>query len=333
MSVNWFRLRYILPKMPRVHSCVKSRWVTEKLVWMKAFEGGASVVDISSTFGVSRKTFYKWYTRYQECGVSGLMPIKPGCAPGSHPSRLSGQIIDQAISEYDDTGRGPRSIEEILAGKGVRVSHMSIYRHLIAKGKITPRKRKRKTKDARLHVADYPGQEAQIDVMHVDPIAGTGDEVGRSRKGFHYQYTLIDDCTRTQYATLFDRLSQNNTCEFLDRVITKSPFGLEKVRMDNGAEFQTKVKSFLKTRGITQIYNQPSRPDQNGKVERVHRTDTEEFYLRDDSEDFNQRKIRLNKYLIYYNNQRPHWGLGMDGKTPLSKLQSFHEYQSVTLIV
>lgn len=123
------------------------------------------------------------------------------------------------------------------------------------------------------------------------------------------------------------------TTLFLEEMFSKTPFVPAKVRMDNGAEFQTKTRDFLKSRKVDFIYNQPSRPDQNGKVERAHRIDTEEFYLKDQSKSFDERQSGLANYLSRYNNQRPHWGFGMDGKTPLEKLQSFKSYQSVTLIV
>ncbi len=171
--------------------------------------------------------------------------------------------------------------------------------------------------------------------MHVDPIAGTEDqseEKWRSRLGFHYQYTLVDDCTRIQYAKLFPKLSQENTCLFLEKVLTKTPFSISCVRMDNGSEFQTKTRGFLKQRHINFIYNRPSRPDMNGKVERTHRIDTEEFYLKDLSHTFEERQQGLNHYVHHFNNERPHWGKGMEGKTPLEKLQTFEEYKSVNLI-
>jgi transposase InsO family protein len=239
-----------------------------------------------------------------------------------------GKIIDL----YEE-GFGIRSTVHLLAKENIDLSHMTVYRYLVSRGKITPRHRRRRARVPKLHVCDYPGEEAQLDVMYVDPLMGTGDPQGKSRQGFHYQYTLVDDCTRTQYARLFPGLSQDNTCLFLEEILEKSHFPLNKVRMDNGAENQSKVRSFLKARRIAYIYNYPSRPDMNGKVERTHRIDTEEFYLKDASQTFEERKNGLAKYISFFDNERPHWGYGMAGKTPLEKLQSFKEYESVTLIV
>jgi len=317
-----------------MHNCIKSRWVEEKMLWVTAHEEGKSVTKIAQDVHVARKTIHKWLGRYQDLGIKGLMPQSPGAKTGTHPSALSRLIVARIIDLYEEEDYGIRSIVHLLSKEGINISHMSVYRYLVNRGKITPHHQRRR-KIPKLHVCDLPGEELQLDVMHIDPISGTEDNSKKwhKRTGFHYQYTLIDDCTRIQYAKLFTQLSQDNTCLFLEEVLSKSPFGVNRIRMDNGSEFQTKTRDFLKRRNINFVYNLPSRPDMNGKVERAHRIDTEEFYLRDSSRSFEERKEGLIKYICHFNNERPNWGYGMDGKTPLEKLQSFKEYQSVTLIV
>ena len=326
--MEYYHVRYILPKIPMMHACIKSRWVEEKMIWITAHDEGKTVTDIARSAKVTRDTVYKWLGRFELEGMKGLLPRKPGSVTGTHPLRIDHGVITEIIDLFENEDLRTREI-----GRRLRISHMTAYRHLIDKGKIKPERRRRRKKIPALHVCDFPGEELQLDVMHVDPLPGTEDKLGRSRKGFHYQYTLVDDCTRIQYTPLFPNLSQDNTCEFLELIISRSPFGFQKVRMDNGVEFQTKVKGFLQGRSINYIYNTPPRPDQNGKVERVHRLDHERFYLRDDSRTLEERRMGLARFLVYYNNERPHWGYGMDGRTPLAKLQSFREYQSVDLIV
>ena len=63
-------------------------------------------------------------------------------------------------------------------------------------------------------------------------------------------------------------------------------------------------------------------PRLNGKVERSHRIDEEEFYrlldgvVIDDAEVFNQK---LQEWEDFYNFNRPHGGL--DGQTPYDRLR------------
>lgn len=330
--MNGYRINYLWPKMPLMHNCIKSRWVEEKMLWVTAKETGKTVTEIASSAHVSRNTIYKWLERFEKGGVNNLVPQTPGAKTGTHPAAISRAIVGRILDLHEDDF-GIRSIVHLLSKEGINLSHMTVYRYLISRGKIVPRHLRRRAKVPKLHVCDLPGEEVQLDVMHVDPLAGAEDPRGKSRQGFHYQYTLVDDCTRVQYAKLFSNLSQDNTCLFLEEIMAKSPFPLNKVRMDNGNEFQSKVRAFLQARAISYIYNRPSRPDMNGKVERTHRIDTEEFYLKDLSRTFEERKLGLARYVSFFDNERPHWGFGMDGKTPLEKLQSFKEYQSVHLIV
>lgn len=328
--MNGYGIRYILPILPRMHHCIESRWVAEKMVWVTAHHEGQSITQIARSARVSRTTVYKWLDRFTTYGINALLPQRPGCTSGTHPSALSRSVVVRILTLHEEDDYGIRSIVHMLSKEGVYVSHMSVYRYLVARGKIVPHHRRRR-RIPRLHVCDVPGEEGQLDVMHVDPITGT--EVVGKRTGFHYQYTLVDDCTRVQYARLFPTLSQENTCTFLEEILTKTPFSIQRVRMDNGSEFQTKTRTFLTARHISYVYNPPSRPDCNGKVERVHRIDYEEFYLKDASDSLEERQTGLARYLHKYNNVRPHWGHGMDGRTPLEKLQSFTEYRSVQGIV
>ncbi|MBI2008178.1 DDE-type integrase/transposase/recombinase, partial [Candidatus Amesbacteria bacterium] len=265
--------------------------------------------------------------------LPGLNPRKSGCVTGTHPSLLDARVVARIIHIFDNEDDRIRSIVQLLGKQGITVSHMTVYRYLVSRGRIVPSHTRRRPKIPHLHVCDLPGEEVQLDVMHVDPLPGTEDPLGRSRQGFHYQYTVVDDCTRAQFATLTHKLNQDNTCEFLEETLDKSPFPIQAFRMDNGLEFQSKVRSFLQARKINYIYNRPSRPDMNGKVERVHWIDHEEFYSKDASTNFEERYSGLLKYIRHYNNERPHFGYGMDGKTPLQKLQSFPNYKTVTLIV
>lgn len=330
--MNGYGIRYIYPKLPLMHHCIKSRWVAEKMLWVTAYQQGKNISQISREAHTSRKAIRKWLGRFKEGGINSLFPRKPGARTGTHPSALEKNTVARILSLQREEDYGIRSIVHLLSKEGIDVSHMTVYRYLVNRGRLVPLKRKRR-RVPKLHVCDLPGEEVQLDVMHVDPIPGTEDKLGRKRTGFHYQYTLVDDCTRIQYAKLFTHLSQDNTCIFLEETLSRSPFQFQRVRMDNGSEFQTKTRSFLKARKINYIYNHPSRPDQNGKVERTHRIDTEEFYLKDLSRSFEDRQQGLVKYVSFFDNQRPHWGLGMDGKTPLEKLQCFSQYRTVTLIV
>jgi transposase InsO family protein len=108
--------------------------------------------------------------------------------------------------------------------------------------------------------------------------------------------------------------------QFADYLLDKFPFRIEAIQTD-GSEFQSAFHWHLADRGIRHIYIKPATPRLNGKVERSHRIDAEEFYRQlkgviiDDAELFNDK---LAEWQDYYKNHRPHGSLG--GQTPYERL-------------
>jgi len=104
--------------------------------------------------------------------------------------------------------------------------------------------------------------------------------------------------------------------------VTLSPAGLDIDWELNGAEFQSAFHYHVLDRGIGHVYIRPATPRLNGKVERSHRIDAEEFYrmldgvVIDDAGVFNKR---LREWEDFYNFNRPHGGLG--GQTPYERLR------------
>ncbi|WP_049785228.1 integrase core domain-containing protein [Mycobacterium marinum] len=91
---------------------------------------------------------------------------------------------------------------------------------------------------------------------------------------------------------------------------------------DNGAEFQSAFHWHVLDQGINHIYIKPRTPRLNGKVERSHRIDAEEFYRLLDGviiDDVNIFNAKLKEWQDYYNYHRPHGGL--NGQTPYERLR------------
>lgn len=132
----------------------------------------------------------------------------------------------------------------------------------------------------------------------------------------------VVDCTRIRVLRIYDRLNQTTAIRFLDYVLEKLPFKVEVIQTDHGAEFGSQFHYHVLDRGIGHVYIKPATPRLNGKVERSHRIDQEEFYrmlegvVIDDTELFNDR---LQEWERFYNFNRPHGGLG--GQTPYERLR------------
>ena len=142
-----------------------------------------------------------------------------------------------------------------------------------------------------------PGHRLQVDVKFLERIPG-------SRKRL-YQFTAIDDCTRIRVLKIFDACNQDTAIRFIDDVMRRLPFRVHVVQTDNGAEFQSRFHWHLESRDVRHVYIRPRTPRLNGKVERSHRVDDQEFYqlldqdgVRDDIHLFNEK---LREWEDYYN--------------------------------
>src|SRR5689334_22656681 len=89
-----------------------------------------------------------------------------------------------------------------------------------------------------------------------------------------------------------------------------------------GAEFQSEFHWHLERLDIRHVYIRPRTPRLNGKVERSHRVDDQEFYQLLDqdgiSDDIHLFNDKLREWEDYYNYHRPHGAL--DGQTPYERL-------------
>jgi transposase InsO family protein len=98
----------------------------------------------------------------------------------------------------------------------------------------------------------------------------------------------------------------------------------KEIMTDNGGEYKNPanakdkedhpVEQLFLELGIKHIYTKPYRPQTNGKVERLWGT-LESELLSETFESKEELKEELMRYIIFYNEYRPHQSLG--NKTPL----------------
>ena len=123
---------------------------------------------------------------------------------------------------------------------------------------------------------------------------------------------------------VYDACNQRTAIAFIDDALRRLPFRVLVVQTDNGAEFQSQFHWHLETLDVRHVYIRPRTPRLNGKVERSHRVDDQEFHqlldqdgISDDIHLFNEK---LREWENYYNCHRPHGAL--DGQTPYERLLS-----------
>jgi len=87
-----------------------------------------------------------------------------------------------------------------------------------------------------------------------------------------------------------------------------------------GSEFPLAFKLAVEAAGIRHRYIKPRRPQQNGKVERSHRVDQEEFWSQHVFATRSDAEVPLAHWERQYNHER--FSLALQGRTPVEKLQA-----------
>ncbi len=296
---------------------MQRRIVAHRLaVLQHASEVTGNVAQTCRYFGISRHTFYKWRRRYEEQGEQGLRDRSS--RPHRSPRATSAEVVGKIMYLRQHYHFGPGKIAMYLKRyHEVTISQSGVWRILYRLGlnRLPSSQRyKRHTQRWKRYEKAQPGHRVQVDVKFISPIGAGGKKF--------YQFTAIDDCTRLRVLRAYPRCNQKTAIQFLDYLLARLPFRVDVIQTDNGAEFGAQFHYHVLDRGIGHSYIKPATPRLNGKVERSHRIDEEEFYrmlegvVIDDTKLFSER---LQEWENFYNYNRPHGGL--DGQTPYERLR------------
>ena len=296
------------------------RLVRDELIFRKklAVLGYAGDVGNNATawrdFEIPKSTFYLWKKSYEKDGVAGLKRKKP--VAYNHPKQIQSEVIEKVLQIRRLYQLGPERIMWYLERyHGISISDSSVYRILARNGlNRLPKTAPKRALHTKRYAKTVPGHHIQVDVKFLTLKDTDGHKVRR------YQYTAIDDATRVRALQIYRKHNQQCAIRFIDYLVEKFPFRINTIRTDRGHEFQAKFHWHVEDQGMKHVYIKPRSPQLNGKVERSHRTDQEEFYqLLTYTDDVDLNK-KLEAWERFYNFDRPHGAFA--GKTPYEVLRS-----------
>ena len=280
------------------------------------------------------KSFSRLKARFVREGVTVLMPKKPGPKNFTPKNRTREEVekkVEKLALAHLDLGPLPLS-EKLWENEGVDLHSTTIWRILKRRGIRYTQEYKRWKREPKFYCLDKPGQEIQIDGSY---------PFGRERKVVSFD--SIDDCSRWNYSRFYDRETVENAIDFVKHLIISTPFTIERIRVDN--RYGRKFKDFCESIGIEVVENDTYSPEQNGKVERFHKTLKKDFFFKECSfqDSLETLSYKYQGWQDYYNNERRHGGFGMNRMTPREKIASTllfslanrveHYPQKVTLIL
>ena len=284
----------------------------ERLRFVARLLDGEKMAPLCREFGIARKTGYKIYNRYKDCGLEGLTDRSR--RPYRQANRLP-EPIEKAIIRLkkEKPNWGAPKIRERLKRRypdirppAISTVHAVLDRH----GLVKRRKRKRyKAKGTALSwprqpnelwCADYKGEFMLTDKRYCYPLTITD---------FASRYLITCEAlstTKATYAfTVFERAFKE--------------FGLPRaIRTDNGVPFASphslfglsKLSVWWLRLGIAIERIKPGHPEQNGRHERMHLTLKKEA-TQPASANFLQQQARFDDFIDEFNNERPHQALDM----------------------
>jgi len=276
--------------------------------WLR---GQESFTQICLSYGISRKTGYKWVKRYQALGLAGLQ--EQSRRPHRSPHRIPFAIRQSLIAlRQEHTDWGAKKLLVLLAQQHPDwelPSEASVGNILRSEGLTRPRRRRR---------------SVQPSVKPFAPVRAPNDVWSADFKGQFY----TRDGTCCYPLTVMDHVSRYLlSCQIIkgtrtreSRMVFKRLFkchGLpERIRTDNGAPFASigvgglsQLSVWWIRLGIMPERIAPGKPQQNGRHERMHRTLKDET-LHPPAANAREQQARFDAFRKRYNEVRPHESLG-----------------------
>ena len=268
------------------------------------------LAELAAAHGVSRSWLYKLLARYNTYGTAGLEPRSR--RPHSSPTRITDAWDERVIElrkELSDLGvdAGAVSIQTHLERRhGHAPSTSTIWRILKHRGFVTPQPQKRPKSSWKRFVAEFPNECWQADVTHWTLSNGDVVEV----------LNVIDDHSRVCIESrVFVTTKSGDVVRALHRGAEKWGYP-QRFLTDNGAIFTSGPRggaSVFETElfslGIAARHSRPYHPQTCGKVERFHQT-LKKWLAKHQVDTKKQLQIELNNFVAYYNDIRPHRGIG-----------------------
>ena len=303
--------------------------VEERLRFIARLLDGEKMAGLCREFGISRKTGYKIYNRYKDCGIDSLTDRsrRPYRQANQLPMQIE-KLIVGLKKEYPHWG-APKIREKLrrlypdMHCPAISTVHAVLDRH----GLVERKKRRRNkaqgtalahvTEPNELWCADYKGEFMLADRRYCYPLTITD---------YTSRYLITCDAlstTKEVYAfSVFERAFKD--------------FGLPTaIRTDNGVPFSccnalyglSKLSVWWLRLGINIERIKPGHPEQNGRHERMHLTLKKEA-TKPAAENFLMQQARFDDFIDYYNTERPHQALNMQMPAEIYK-KSSRPYQGL----
>lgn len=275
---------------------------------MALHEQGVPLTTLSAEFGVAREVLGRWWRRYQRDDLAGLTPHSR--RPHDSPARVSARTEQQILRLRAQRLSARRIAYALKIGHGT--AQRVLERHGQNQLPRPPRPVPRRYEKQR------PGELVHIDLKYLPALRNARND---------FEFAAVDDFSREAVVSIHTDATSVAAATFLEHVAATLPYPIEAVLTDNAFAFTmrharhsdrlTRFQQVCAGLGITHYLLRPYAPQSNGKVERFFRTIDDECLHVHPLFTFGARSRAVEKFVRYYNHERPHLSLG--GMTPVAR--------------
>lgn len=282
---------------------------------------GETVSVVAASLGVSRRTAYKWLSRFRLEGDEGLLDRS------SRPRRVRRSLRRGQVRRIERLRR--QGWSSVRIAREVRVPLSTVTRTLRRLG-LQRLSALEPPRPVVRYERGMPGELLHFDTKKLGRIARVGHRIHGDRStrvrgvGWEYLHVCIDDCSRVAYTEILPDEKGVTVTEFLRRAVTwfqTRGVSIQRVMTDNGSGYVSRLfRSAMAELEIRHLRTRPYTPRTNGKAERFIQTALREWAYAKPYRTSADRGRALPLFIRFYNQARPHSGIG--GRTPQQRLVS-----------
>ncbi len=214
-----------------------------------------------------------------------------------------------------------------IAGK-LKLARSTVAAHLAAAG-LGRLSRLEPEAPARRYQRHRPGELLHLDIKKLARFRKVGHRITGNRRnasdgaGWEFVHVAVDDASRLAYVEVLPDERRQSCTGFLVRALRwfkERGIRVERVMSDNGAGYVSRLfRKACRLLRIRHIRTRPYTPRTNGKAERFIQTMLREWAYALPYRSAESRAADLPRWLAFYNQQRPHAGIG--GLAPATLLR------------
>jgi transposase InsO family protein len=287
--------------------------MSERMGFVLRLKAGERMTDLCREFGISRKTGYKFWDRYQRYGGAGLFDERR--CPIRVPRRTSDEIQELILAaKASHPTWGAKKLREVLGDEhpGIRLPVRSTIDVLLGRhGLVKRRKRRRKT-------PDYSQQLQSCGAPNELWCADFKGQFQLGNRAWCYPLTISDQFSRYLIGCEGLEDTRGDRARAVFEAVFREQGLPDWMRTDNGAPFAstgllglTRLSVWWLRLGIRHERIEPGHPEQNGRHERIHLTLKQET-TRPSGKNLLQQQERFDRFREEYNHKRPHEALNMN---------------------